>query len=91
MKNKQTELRAYHRIGSPEVFNRKLNTDKENKIEVGESFIEEMKIDKGYSYVLKVKGLLTDDMILKFIEGQDDEQVKFILTLCIKYQLTHNF
>lgn len=84
----QSPLRAQIQTSGSEEYKDKLRTIN-GQITVGQNKIIEEIRDGITHYQLHVKGLLTDDLILRFIEGQNDEQTRFIVKLCIKFQLTH--
>lgn len=81
-------LRAQIQTSGSEEYKDKLRMTN-GQITVGQNkIIEEIREGVAH-YQLHVKGLLTDDLILRFIEGQNDDQTRFIVKLCIKFQLTH--
>jgi hypothetical protein len=67
----------------------KLNTNNSGIIHInGHQIIEDTTTDGQYTYKIKTKGLLTDDQIVAFTQNQNENQIKFILNLCLTHQIT---
>lgn len=67
----------------------KLNTNTSGIISInGHEIIEEKNTAGLYTYKIKTQGLLTDDQIVAFAQNQNENQIKFILNLCLTHQIT---